>query len=124
MGPPAHRTVSASGLEPDGSKTRRLRHVVRSSLVYPLPPEYPHTRTVLHFSLSTVLISHFRSLTPRFLQRYNSADTNALVQAEYKIVLPQREWHVPGTLESHGLNIKAFDSLKLVDFKIDDPAQR
>ena len=67
---------------------------------------------------------HDRSCARWRLPRYNNADTNALVQAEYKIAFPQREWHVPGTLESHGLNLKAFDSLKLVDFKIDDPAQR
>ena len=45
------------------------------------------------------------------------------MQAEYKIVFPQREWHVPGTLALHGLNLKAFKNLRLADFNIDDEAQ-
>ena len=49
---------------------------------------------------------------------------NPLLQAEYKIVFPLREWHVDGTLESLGLVTKPFDKLRLDDFNIDGGVQR
>ena len=49
---------------------------------------------------------------------------NPLLQAEYKIVFPLREWHVDGSLESLGLVTKPFDKLRLDDFNIDGGVQR
>ena len=49
---------------------------------------------------------------------------NPLLQAEYKIVFPLREWHVDGSLESLGVLTKPFDKLRLDDFNIDGGVQR
>ena len=94
-----------------------------------LPARLTYCHMTIH-APTPLCICHSAAATPLTLAssmsvciRYNNADTNALVQAEYKIAFPQREWHVPGTLASHGLNLKAFDALRLIDFKIDDLAQ-